>query len=120
MAQLRRELAELEGRSHMTNAEVSEAEQKAVWNLKQIAKLVGAEIHPEGALLRIGKDEFLVQVGNVRRMRRDGSFMGTVAFTCFMMQVRVPHPEYIASALLLLKHDPEIFDKWLIHGVYYV
>jgi hypothetical protein len=118
MARLRRQLEELERREHMNDLEVAEAEAKALANLQQIAKVVGARVEgPNRAFLKVGKDEFQVDVGSVYRTR---GLTGLRNCTCYQLNVRIPYAEMIASTLLLLKHDPKIFDRWVNRDGYCV
>ncbi len=116
MATFQRRFAEFERRRGMTETEIIQAEEKARRNLEQIAKVVGAHLEaPLYARLTLGKDEFRIVPGQVRRIRS-----GSDQQTCFQVSAPFPHPEHIASALLLLKNDPTIFDRWVKQDGYYI
>jgi hypothetical protein len=77
--------------------------------LKRIAALTGARQDDDGAYrLTTGSIRFLVGYKFVRVMsRRDES-------TCFSVAADpdMPHAEVVASALLQLKNNPRLFEKW--------
>jgi hypothetical protein len=116
LAELHRRHAELLRRHNMSGTQIAEAERKAFENLKLVAKAVGATIDNPGlAFLKMGKVTFKIDVGTVSRLE-NGTFE---ASTCYQAQTSVPYPEYVASVLLLLKHDPKIFDRWCARDGYH-
>jgi hypothetical protein len=83
--------------------------QRAAHYLKHVARLTGAE-HVRGDCyrLRAGRRNFLVDPKFVRVISGGG------ASTCFSVvgDVDVPSAEIVASALLQLKNNPRLFEKW--------
>jgi hypothetical protein len=83
--------------------------QRAAKYLKRIAALTGAEqVRGDSYLLRAGRRNFLVDPKFVRVISCDG------ATTCFSIvgDVDMPSAEIVASALLQLKNNPSLFEKW--------
>ena len=60
---------------------------------------------------RFKKRHFLVRYGQVLELDRLGCLC---CLTCYQYNLTedVPWQEVVASALLLLHHDPTLFDKW--------
>jgi hypothetical protein len=112
-------LNEIARRHGVTPNEMHLANQKARANLLKVVQAVGAKfanspLPPPGqetrVLLKAGGGQFLVTPGLVYKYIRnlDDYSYGT----CFHFTAPVPYDEYVASALLLLKNDPTIFDRW--------
>jgi hypothetical protein len=83
--------------------------QRAAEYLKRIARLTGAEqVHDETYRLRAGRRSFLVDYKLVRVISRRGEG------TCFSVAADpdMPSAEVVASALLQLKNNPRLFEKW--------
>lgn len=97
-------------------------------NLRRVCALVGASYSPNHIAfspvgnngypgpwvrLEVGDLVFYVVVGHVRCERKGGSCIG---MTCYYSwpanEIGMPQAEVVASALLLLHHDPSIFTKW--------
>lgn len=65
-----------------------------------------------------GQSRFVIAYGRVSRYGLDDNdYNGST--TCYNMRVDMPHHEHIASALLLLKNDPTIFDRWMKQDAFY-
>lgn len=82
---------------------------RAAEYLKRIARLTGAEhVHGETYRLRAGRRSFLVDYKLVRAISRRGEG------TCFSVATDpdIPSAEVVASALLQLKNNPRLFDRW--------
>ena len=83
--------------------------QRAAEYLKRVARLTGAEhVHGESYRLRVGRRSFLVDYKFVRVLSRRGEA------TCFSVAADpdMPSAEVVASALLQLKNNPGLFEKW--------
>jgi hypothetical protein len=83
--------------------------QRAAEYLKRIARLTGAErVHDQTYRLRAGRRSFLVDYKLVRVISRRGEG------TCFSVAADpdMPSAEVVASALLQLKNNPRLFEKW--------
>lgn len=82
---------------------------RAAEYLKRVARLTGAEhVHDESYRLRVGRRSFLVDSKFVRVISRRGEA------TCFSVAANpdMPSAEVVASALLQLKNNPRLFEKW--------
>jgi len=82
---------------------------RAAEYLKRIARLTGAEhVHDETYRLRAGRRSFLVDYKLVRAISRRGNA------TCFSLAADpdIPSAEVVASALLQLKNNPRLFERW--------
>ena len=83
--------------------------QRAAEYLKRVAALTGAEqVRGDSYWLRAGRRHFLVNSKFVRRISRRGES------TCFSVVADsdMPGAEAVASALLQLKNNPRLFEKW--------
>ena len=83
--------------------------QRAAKYLKRIAALTGAEqVRGDSYWLRAGRRHFLVDSKFVRLISRRGES------TCFSVAADpdMPGAEAVASALLQLKNNPRLFEKW--------
>ena len=84
-------------------------EQRAAEYLKRIARLTGAKrVHEESYWLEAGGRSFLVDYKFVRVVSPSGEA------TCFSVAADpdTPSAEVVASALLQLKNNPKLFEKW--------
>lgn len=97
-------------------------------NLRRVCALVGASYSPDHASfspvgnpgypgpwarLEVADFIFYIVVGHVRCERKGGYCVGTTCYYTWPAQaVMLPKAEMVASALLLLHHDPSIFRKW--------
>jgi hypothetical protein len=119
MQHIRQGLEGLERRRAMPIFNSVEAETKARANLELVMKATGAKFHTDGqsVMVKIKKDEYFVQNGYVYKYN-----CGIVEDrTCihFAPGPTIPAPEFIATAILLLKHDPSIFSRWKRQDNYY-
>lgn len=99
-------------------------------NLRHICKVLGASYSPDHrsfsplrdpaypgpwARIVLGGAEYYITAGYVVRLVR-----GYEASTCYYPYpsavAACPNPELVASALLLLRNDPTIFDRWCGRG----
>src|SRR5712692_2814503 len=83
--------------------------QRAAEYLKRVAALTGAEqVRGDSYWLRAGRRHFLVDSKFVRLISHDGKS------TCFSVagDPDMPGAEAVASALLQLKNNPRLFEKW--------
>src|SRR5216683_5309334 len=83
--------------------------QRAAEYLKRVAALTGAEqVRGDSYWLRAGHRHFLVDSRFVRLISRRGES------TCFSVAADpdIPGAEAVASALLQLKNNPRLFEKW--------
>ena len=83
--------------------------QRAAKHLKRVAALTGAaRVRDDSYWLRAGHRNFLVDYKFVRLISHHGKS------TCFSLAADpdMPSAEVVASALLHLKNDPRLFEKW--------
>ena len=83
--------------------------QRAAEYLRRVAALTGAKQDDDGAyLLTTGRIRFLVNYKFVRVISHHGES------TCFSVAADwdMPRAEVVASALLQLKNNPGLFEKW--------
>jgi hypothetical protein len=83
--------------------------QRAAEYLKRVAALTGAEqVRGDSYWLRVGRRHFLVDSKFVRLISPRGES------TCFSVATDpdIPGAEAVASALLQLKDNPRLFEKW--------
>jgi len=83
--------------------------QCATMYLKRIAALTGAkQVSGDSYWLKAGRRNFLVDYEFVRVISHDGKS------TCFSVaeDSDMPSAEVVASALLQLKNNPRLFNKW--------
>jgi len=83
--------------------------QRAAEYLKRVAALTGAEqVRGDSYWLRAGRRHFLVDSKFVRLISPRGES------TCFSVaaDLDMPGAEAAASALLQLKNNPRLFEKW--------
>ena len=88
---------------------------RAAEYLKRIARLTGAEhVHDKTYRLRAGRRSFLVDYKLIRVISRRSEA------TCFSVAADpdMPSAEVVASALLHLNSNPELFKKWRKHPGY--
>ena len=83
--------------------------QRAAEYLKRVAALTGAEqVRGDSYWLRAGRRNFLVDCKFVRLISRRNKS------TCFSVaaDLDMPSAEVVASALLQLKNNARLFEKW--------
>ena len=86
--------------------------------LLRIVALTHATEMDDGYLLNAGTTTFHVRDRYVRRLRGVKDTTSHYEVTCFFVPNQgMPNAEQIATALLMLKNDPALFDKWAArHG----
>lgn len=90
-----------------------QAENRAETYLRSVAALIGATPKGNGYLLNVGTTRFQVHDKYVRRLRDMSDPRAGYDETCFYTAFQgMPRAEQIASALLQLRNNPELFDKW--------
>jgi hypothetical protein len=83
--------------------------------LLRIVALTSATEVGDGYLLNVGTNTFHVRDGYVRRLRGVKEAKSPYQRTCFFVPNQgMPSAELIATALLMLKNDPTLFDKWAV------
>src|SRR5713101_6706609 len=81
--------------------------------LRRIVALTGATQIGNGYLLDVGTTRFHVRDRYVRRMRDVTDPKCAYEGTCFYpAHKEMPKSEHIATALLQLKNNPALFDRW--------
>jgi hypothetical protein len=81
--------------------------------LQRIAALTGARQTDDAYVLDVGKMRFHVRHRNVRRLRDTMDPECAFEETCFYpVHKGMPKAEEIATALLQLTNNPELFDRW--------
>lgn len=96
------------------------AQTKAIANLTIVAKATGATVYAEyqEVLLRTDRFEFHISHRHICRTDlRTGERVGTCL--TYGLAGMMPVPEQIAAALLLVKNNPTIFDRWRRQDDYY-
>ena len=92
---------------------LSDGRGRAKTYLHRIAALTGGTQTDEGYCLDVGKTRFHVRDRYVRRLRDSTSPGCGYDESCFYcVRKGMPSAEEIASALLQLKNNPQLFDKW--------
>jgi hypothetical protein len=83
--------------------------------LLRIVALTNATEVGDGYLLNVGTNTFHVRDRYVRRIRGVTNAKSRYQGTCFFVPNQgMPGAEQIATALLMLKNDPTLFDKWAV------
>ena len=81
----------------------------------RIVALTNATEACDGYLLNVGTNTFLVRDRYVTRLRGEKDAKSHHEETCFFVPNQgMPSAEQIATALLMLKNDPTLFDKWAV------
>jgi len=95
-------------------APASKREDRAKSYLRRIVALTGATQTGNKYVLDVGTARFTVREGYIGRVRDTTDPMSIYRETCFYFALReVPKAEQIAAALLQLKNNPALFDKWV-------
>jgi len=85
--------------------------------LRRIVALTGATQMGSGYALDVGKTQFYVRDGSVRRLLDATDPKCTYEETCFYSAHKdMPKAEQIATALLQLKNNPALFGKWAVQS----
>ena len=83
--------------------------------LRRVVALTNATQVDDGYLLNVGANTFRVRDRYVRRIRGMKNAKSDYEETCFFVPNQgMPSAEVIATALLMLKSDPTLFDKWAV------
>ena len=83
--------------------------------LLRVVALTNATDVGDGYLLNVGTNTFLVRDRYVTRLRGGKDAKSSYDRTCFFLgKQEMPSAERIATALLMLKNDPTLFDKWAV------
>jgi hypothetical protein len=92
-------------------------DQAQIYLLRVMALTNATEVE-DGYLLNAGTNTFHVRDRYVRRLRGVKDAKSQYEVTCFFVANQgMPSAEQIATALLMLKNDPALFDKWAArHG----
>jgi hypothetical protein len=84
-------------------------------HLLRVIALTDAIKADDGYLLKVGTTTFHVRDRYVRRLRGVNDAKSLYEQTSFFVPGPVmPSAEQIATALLMLKNDPTLFDKWAV------
>lgn len=87
--------------------------------LKRVLALTGATRQGFCYVLDVGNARFHVREGCVERLPLRRGVRVTRGQTCFYPNHEMPAPEIIATALLQLKNNPSLFDRWVLQcGAY--
>ncbi len=101
--------------NHFENNPSDNVRDQAQSYLLRVVALTNATEVGDGYLLNAGTNRFHVRDRYVRRLRgvKDAKFR--YEETCFFVANQgMPSAEQIATALLMLKNDPTLFDKWAV------
>ena len=83
--------------------------------LLRVVALTNATEMGDGYLLNVGTNTFHVRDRYVTRLRGGKDAKSRHEQTCFFVANQgMPSAEQIATALLMLKNDPTLFDKWAV------
>ena len=92
---------------------LSDGGSRAKTYLHRIVALTDGTQTDEGCLFDVGKTRFHVRDRYVRRLRDGTNPKCSYDETCFYcIHKGMPKAEEIASAVLQLKNNPRLFDKW--------
>jgi hypothetical protein len=81
----------------------------------RVVALTNATELGDGYLLNVGINIFHVRDRYVRRIRGVKDAKSRCEETCFFVPNQgMPSAEQIATALLMLRNDPTLFDKWAV------
>jgi len=92
-----------------------EAESCAETYLQRIVAVIGATQKGNGYVLDVGTTRFQVRNRYVRRLRDVNDPKCAYEVTCFYLKFQgMPKAEQIAAALLQLRNNPALFDRWAL------
>jgi hypothetical protein len=90
-----------------------EREDRAKIYLRRIVALTGATQTSHGYVLEVGTTRFFVCDGYVERQRDVSNPKCEYQKTCFCLPYNsMPKAEQMATALLQLRNNPALFDRW--------
>jgi hypothetical protein len=91
----------------------AQAESRADMYLHRVIALTGATQKGNSYFLNVGTTRFEVGDRFIRRLRDSGDGESSYEETCFYSTFRgIPKAEQIAAALLQLRNNPGLFEKW--------
>jgi len=83
--------------------------------LRRIVALTGATRKGNCCFLDVDKTQFCIRSGHVTRLRDVTDPRRACEETCFYPAYKdMPKAEQIATALLQLKNNPALFDRWAV------
>ena len=91
----------------------------ALENLKRIMLLYGAKLEGGRVKVTLGNHVYAIEPGIIYRCPLSGMVAHYEAATCYQTLESMPVFEKMATALLLLHHNPKIFNRWQRHGIFY-
>ena len=92
---------------------LSDGRSRAKLYLRRIVALTSATQTGNGYILDVGRTRFRVRDGYVGRLRDASDPKCEYEKTCFRLPYNcMPKAEQIATALLQLKNNPGLFDRW--------
>src|SRR5258708_7376107 len=92
---------------------VSQPPDKSIAHMKPRSALTGATQMGNAYELTVGNTRFHVRYRFVRRLRDVTDPQGAYEETCFYpAKKEMPKSEHIATALLQLRNNPALFDRW--------
>jgi hypothetical protein len=101
--------------SYFENNSPQNQRNRAQSYLLWVVALTDATEMRDGYLLNVGTNTFHVRDRYVRRLREVKDANSRYEETCFFVPNQgMPGAEQIATALLMLKNDPTLFDKWAV------
>jgi hypothetical protein len=101
--------------NHFENNSSDNVRNQAQSYLLRVVALTNATEVADGYLLNVGTNTFHVRDRYVRRLRGGKDAKSRYEETCFFVPNQgLPSAEQIATALLMLKNDPTLFDKWAV------
>jgi hypothetical protein len=101
--------------SYFENNSPQNQRNRAQSYLLRVVALTDATEMRDGYLLNVGTNTFHVRDRYVRRLREVKDANSRYEETCFFVPNQgMPGAEQIATALLMLKNDPTLFDKWAV------
>jgi hypothetical protein len=133
MARLHLARASLEEVRAMEAQEFVKAQDVAMKTLVRFARAVGATVMPRGfeppsihnpdrvpmdaeVRIQISEWQYIIVYGTIYRQNR---VTGAHHSTCYHSNERIPPADMILCALLLLRNDPTIFERWCRQDDYY-
>jgi hypothetical protein len=101
--------------TYFENNSPDNARTQAQSYLRRTVALTKATETVDGYILNVGTNTFHVRDRYVRRLRGGKDAKSRYVGTCFFVPNQgMPIAEQIATALLMLKNDPTLFDKWAV------
>lgn len=99
-----------EGASH--DVAGNNAGDRAKNYLRRIAALTGATYVGDGYILDVGTNTFHLRERHVSRLQGTTNAKRRYGQTCYWPNKAMPAAEQVATALLMLKNNPTLFDRW--------